>query len=605
MTAKNQIIRRPDFAGGGITAEEKLRMDDHASSWISNAMRTDSVDRERLAQAVKDLYRVSGRAEPIVVIVPSPRIMAFAGGFAAAIWQLRKDGRAATHAATHAATRAATHAATAAATHAATRDATHAATHAATRAATHAATRAATDAATRAATDVATDVATHVATDAATRAATRAATHAATHAATDVATDVATYVATDDATYVATDAATRAATHAATDVATDAATRAATHAATYVATDAATRAATHAATHAATDDATDVATYVATDDATRAATGDATRAATHAATDVATDAATRAATHAATYVATDAATRDATHAATAAATHVATYVATHAATRAATHAATAAATGDATHAATDVATDAATRAATGDEAQLFARIAREILGPEHALFGLQCAQLWYNLYQGGNMWSYWDCYLTAARDILGLRLPSHEAYDAWERCAKNGGFRLVHEKFCMVSDFPERLKVDEQNRPHSADGPSHRWRDGWSLYYWHGVKVTEQIVMRPSTLTAQQIANEPNTEVRRVMVERMTPAKYIKEAGAKLVHQDKRGKLWRAERKDDSPLEMIEVIDSTPQPDGIAKTYFLRVKPGCKTATEAVAWSFGKTAKEWKPQVET
>jgi hypothetical protein len=231
-------------------------------------------------------------------------------------------------------------------------------------------------------------------------------------------------------------------------------------------------------------------------------------------------------------------------------------------------------------------------------------LALEILGP-HALFGLQCARSWYNYYQGGNMWSAWDCYLTAARDILGLRFPCHEAYEAWERCAKNGGFRLMHEKFCMVSDFPERLRLDEQNRPHSADGPSHRWRDGWELYYWHGVAVTEQIVMRPQTLTAQQIVAESNTEVRRVMIERFGCAKYLQQVGAELVHSDQRGKLWRHRRPDDTPLEMIEVLNSTPEPDGSIKTYFLRVKPGFRTASAAVAWTFGMSSTEYRPRVET
>jgi len=203
------------------------------------------------------------------------------------------------------------------------------------------------------------------------------------------------------------------------------------------------------------------------------------------------------------------------------------------------------------------------------------------------------------------MWSAWDCYLTAARDILGLRLPPHEAYEAWERCTKNGGFRLVHEKFCMVSDFPERLRVDEQNRPHCSDGPSHRWRDGWELYHWHGVAVTEQIVMQPETLTAQQIANEPNAEVRRVMIERMGAVKYLQQAGAELVNADKRGKLWRCARKDDTPLEMVEVLNSTPEPDGSIKTYYLRVKPGFKTATAAVAWTFGLESSKYRPGVET
>ena len=68
----NKIIRTSTRAEGGLTAVEKARMDEHASSWISHALRTDTVDRVELTAAIKDLYAVSGQDEPIVVIVPSP-----------------------------------------------------------------------------------------------------------------------------------------------------------------------------------------------------------------------------------------------------------------------------------------------------------------------------------------------------------------------------------------------------------------------------------------------------------------------------------------------------------------------------------------------------
>ena len=86
-------------------------------------------------------------------------------------------------------------------------------------------------------------------------------------------------------------------------------------------------------------------------------------------------------------------------------------------------------------------------------------------------------------------------YLSAARDVLDLELPEFEVYKHWEDAAIHGGFRVLHEEFCLVCDFPEVLKVDENNEPHCEDGPSHRWRDGWSLYHWHGIKVPEAWIM--------------------------------------------------------------------------------------------------------------
>jgi hypothetical protein len=303
--------------------------------------------------------------------------------------------------------------------------------------------------------------------------------------------------------------------------------------------------------------------------------------------------------------------RAATDAATRAATYAATYAATRDATYAATDAATSAATSAATYAATDAATDAATRAAT--RAQLpdgWAQAAANgIAGENKALAGLMlaCARNWSRPYQGGNMWGQWGgAYLSACRDILGLQLPIHEKYKAWEESVIDaGGFRWMHAEFCIVSDYPEILKKDDRNRPHCEDGPSHKWRDNWSLWYWHGVRVTQQIVEAPQTLTPKQIEDEPNAEIRRVMLERFGWERFLKETNAEQIHQDDIGILYRKEIKNDVPLVMVRVINSTAEPDGTFKEYFLRVPANITTARGAIAWTFDKTADEYAPAMMT
>ena len=309
----------------------------------------------------------------------------------------------------------------------------------------------------------------------------------------------------------------------------------------------------------------------ATDDATSAATRNATRNATRAATRAATDDATSAATRDATDAATRAATWGATDDATRAATRAATWGATWGATSAATWGATDAATWDATDAATSAATDAA-------------KACFDLAGRG----GVECAKNWHRVYQGGNMWGQYDSYLTAFRGVIGLRLPEHDRYAAWEACAINGGFRVMHKEFCIVSDFPLFLKKDEANRPHCDDGPSHMWRDGWALWYIHGVVVTEQIVLRPETLTVEQIREEPNAEVRRIMLDRFGVSRYIKESGARVVCEYggdhplkglRTARLMRVDVKDDEPIIMLDMLNSTPESDGSTKRYWIRIDP--------------------------
>jgi hypothetical protein len=149
---------------------------------------------------------------------------------------------------------------------------------------------------------------------------------------------------------------------------------------------------------------------------------------------------------------------------------------------------------------------------------------------------LKCAKNWSNVYQGGNMWAGYDCYLTAMRDIIGLDLPEHKNYAHWEQAAIHGGFRVMHEEFCMVSDFPEILTVDDQNRPHNETGPSHRWRDGWSLYHWHGVKVPAHWIENRANLDPNEVIAAENVEQRAAGAEIIGWPKMLAVLKAKVIH---------------------------------------------------------------------
>ena len=56
---------------------------------------------------------------------------------------------------------------------------------------------------------------------------------------------------------------------------------------------------------------------------------------------------------------------------------------------------------------------------------------------------------------------------------------------------------------------------------------------------------------------------------------------------------------------DDEPVVMVEVVNSTAEPDGTFRTYWLRVPPSTRTAREGVAWTFGVAEEEYRPERET
>jgi len=92
-----------------LLPEHKARFSEWRDRWIANAMSTEAMtseDRAACVEAVHGVYAAANLPPPKhIVFVPSPFVLAFAGGFAAARWHKAK---AATRAATEAATRAAT-----------------------------------------------------------------------------------------------------------------------------------------------------------------------------------------------------------------------------------------------------------------------------------------------------------------------------------------------------------------------------------------------------------------------------------------------------------------------------------------------------------------
>ena len=54
-----KIVRTPTRAEGGITPEEKARLDAHAQMWIGRIMRTDPIERDKIVPAgMRILYAI-------------------------------------------------------------------------------------------------------------------------------------------------------------------------------------------------------------------------------------------------------------------------------------------------------------------------------------------------------------------------------------------------------------------------------------------------------------------------------------------------------------------------------------------------------------------
>ncbi|MET7986952.1 DUF6745 domain-containing protein [Streptomyces sp. NPDC005281] len=171
--------------------------------------------------------------------------------------------------------------------------------------------------------------------------------------------------------------------------------------------------------------------------------------------------------------------------------------------------------------------------------------------------------------------------------------------------ARDAGWWWPYEKVAVISERPLSLHRDEVGRLDRGDGPALGYADGFELYAWRGMPVPRTFLDELTALTPERIRDEENAELRRVMLEHYGYDRYLDESGAVPVHRDETGVLWRVELVGDEDVVMVEVVNSTPEPDGTNRTYWLRVPPTTRTAREGVAWTFGLAAETYEPSRQT
>lgn len=204
-------------------------------------------------------------------------------------------------------------------------------------------------------------------------------------------------------------------------------------------------------------------------------------------------------------------------------------------------------------------------------------------------WGATCVLYASRMWHGGNM----DVSAETFDSFVQKHLPDQmeklrldrSAWDPWVRTVTTGGGRFMHTNFVVASDFPTVLTVDAQGRAHGDNAPHAQWSDGMALFHHNGVRVPAWIKAHPEQLRGQDVMNESNAEVRRAMLEIMSPAKFIQDVDAQIVHQDAdmydrpRRLLKVAMPPPEEDVVMVEVTNSTAEPDGTFRKYLLRVDP--------------------------
>lgn len=168
------------------------------------------------------------------------------------------------------------------------------------------------------------------------------------------------------------------------------------------------------------------------------------------------------------------------------------------------------------------------------------------------------------------------------------------------------------ESVCYMSERFKAIHLDPQNRLHNTTGPSLEFVDEVKLYHIGGIQLKdgkEQWIEKPETLKTSDIEAETNVELRRILIdiyERQNgKGMFAVDSGAVKEQSDDFGTLYRKKVENDEDILQVKVVNSTPEPDGSFKDYWIRVPPTMKSAKEAIAWSFSQEEDKYAPLKET
>ncbi|NMP23792.1 DUF6745 domain-containing protein, partial [Sulfobacillus harzensis] len=187
-----------------------------------------------------------------------------------------------------------------------------------------------------------------------------------------------------------------------------------------------------------------------------------------------------------------------------------------------------------------------------------------------------------------------------------------EKLDIMDAIGQSCGWWYPFEGACIACERPEIIQMEEHPqwsgiyRLHATDGPAVRFRDGWSIYAWHGVRVPAQLIDTPSLITRDDILSEMNAEVRRAMMERLGHDRFASLLDLEPIHEEawngQTYTLLRSRERDTVAGDYLQFVRVTCPSTG--RVYHLCVPPSVRTAREAVAWSFAMEADEYDPTRE-
>ena len=185
-----------------------------------------------------------------------------------------------------------------------------------------------------------------------------------------------------------------------------------------------------------------------------------------------------------------------------------------------------------------------------------------------------------------DIWNFHASRFDFCISALNCHYPQKE-WLIFQSLVQNCGWIFPFENVCIVSEHPQTLIFDDDNRFHAEGKPAMQFADGYSVYAYHGTTLPEKYGKHhPNQWEPSWLLQEKNTELRKILIQEIGYYKIIEELQAIEINSYQEYILLKI--NSDIDIEPIYLLKMTCPSTG--DIHVLRVPPQMKSAHEAITW---------------
>lgn len=201
----------------------------------------------------------------------------------------------------------------------------------------------------------------------------------------------------------------------------------------------------------------------------------------------------------------------------------------------------------------------------------------------------------------GSMDISWISFYKYFIEVVGLDL---EKITGLLELTQHTGWYNAYEDVVVFQHRPEYIKMDDTNRLHCENGPAIRYRDGYSVYSWHGTRIPSEWIENKKSLTPEIALTWSNIEQRRCAAEILGWDNVIQQLNSVVIDEDgdpEIGTLLEVDIPEIGRERFLRVKCGT------GRMFCIPVPPDMKTAIEAQAWTWDLTVEDFGvgPEIRT